>query len=92
MLLFFKRASGGLATDQISNNHVLIFPFTAEGLLPSNLLAPVIGGAIGGLILLIFVIAVIVVVAVTLVRRSRNSNNLRPMQSKDRDISMYINF
>ena len=55
--------------------------------MPSNLLAPVIGGAIGGLILLIFVIAVIVVVSVTLVRRSGNSNKLRRMQSKDKDIS-----
>ena len=46
-----------------------------------------IGGAIGGLILLIFVITVIVVVSVTLVRRRGSSHNLKRMQSKDKDIS-----
>ena len=67
----------------------LFFVLTAisEGILPSNLLAPVIGGAIGGLILLIFVITVIVVVSATLVRRRGSSHNLKRIQSKDKDIS-----
>ena len=57
----------------VFNFHFLI----VEGLLPSNLLAPVIGGAVGSLILVIFVIVVVVVVIVTLVRQRGSNNDLR---------------
>ena len=74
-----EKGDGGFA-------NLLNFSIAANSLLSSNLLAPVIGGAIGGLILVIFIVAAIVVVIMTLVRRNGN-NHMKQMQAKDKDIS-----